>query len=91
MFSTPHPNLIQADTFSVEVLGRTGLRYSDSSGRTVRVDSELLTGSAGLVVYSGSITEWQNPPGSITSEDRAMILEQIRQAFRFKGYEIEII
>jgi hypothetical protein len=44
MFTSPRPNLCESsDGFSVEVLGRTGLRYCEG-GRQMFVDSEVLSG-----------------------------------------------
>ena len=92
MFSTPHPNVIKSDAFSVEVLGRTGLRYTDHhTSRTVRIDSELLAGPAGIVVYADSIMNWEAPPERITDTERITIVERINEAFKFRGYEIEVI
>jgi hypothetical protein len=41
---------LEANGFSVEVLSRTGLRYRET-GRQMLVDSKLLTGPSGIVVY----------------------------------------
>ena len=91
MFSTPHPNVIQADAFSVEVLGRTGLRYTDRhTGQTVRIDSELLAGPAGIAVYLQSTPTWDSPPEQITEDERATIAERIRDAFKYLGYDIDL-
>jgi len=92
MFKIPKVNVIESDEgFSVEVLGRTGVRYSEG-GRTLRVDSEVLAGPAGLVIYTASITQW-NPPHESEAVDeskRQVIVDNIRRAFRFRGLEIEV-
>jgi hypothetical protein len=51
MFTSQGPNLYKSsDGFSVEVLGRTGLRYGEAN-RQMFVDSEVLTGPCGMAVY----------------------------------------
>lgn len=48
-FSEPRANLIESDAgFSVEVLGQTGIRYSEG-GRTAFVDSEVLAEPATIL------------------------------------------
>lgn len=93
MFTTPRPNYYESSQgFSVEVLGRTGLAYREA-GRELFVDSEVLTGPTGMAVYRDSISRWKPPHDAeiVTDEDRARILENIREAFRFQGFEIDII
>lgn len=93
MSITPRPNMIESDEgFSVEVLGLTGLLYREH-GKSLRVDSELLAGSAGIVVYRDSIDEWVER-ASGPRLDQAVserILENIRRAFRHRGFEIEVL
>ena len=83
MFTSPRPNLYESsDGFSVEVLGRTGLRYRED-GRQMFVDSEVLTGSFGMAVYKDTIQNWDPPNDKIpiTDSDRDRILNNIRDAF----------
>ena len=93
MFVIPRPNVIQSsEGFSVEVLGLTGLLYTEGT-RSLRVDSEVLGGKAGLMIYKESIKSW-NPPydAEVISEiERNTIMERIRNAFRFRGFEIVIV
>lgn len=93
MFSTPRPNLYESsEGFSVEVLGRTGLRYREGE-REMFVDSEVLTGLSGILIYGDSIEKWdppnQNEP--VTDAERNRILENIRKTFRFQGFEIDVL
>jgi len=92
MFEIPRVNVIQSDEgFSVEVLGRTGLLYTEGS-RSLHIDSEVLAGPSGLVIYTNSIRSW-NPPHdneAIDKSKRDAIVENVRRAFRFRGLEIEI-
>jgi hypothetical protein len=93
MFTTPRPNLFESsDGFSVEVLGRTGLRYREGN-RTLFVDSEVLSGAAGIAVYRDTIARWEAPHDADTVDqaDRERILNNIREAFRFQGFEIQVI
>lgn len=92
MFSIPRVNVIESDEgFSVEVLGRTGLRYTEGE-RTLFVDSEVLMGPSGLAVFSDSISRWESPEDQeISDEEKRRILDNIRRAFRFRGLEIKSI
>lgn len=93
MFTTPRPNFYESSNgYSVEVLGRAGLTYREA-GREMFVDSEVLAGPAGLVVYRDTISQWKPPHTSerISEEDRDKILRNIREVFRFQGFEIEVI
>jgi len=92
MFQIPRVNVIESDEgFSVEVLGRTGLRYSEGN-RWLRIDSEVLDGPSGIVLYSRSIKEWDGPtPGEpIEMAVKARIIENVRAAFKFRGLNIEV-
>lgn len=92
MFSIPRPNVIEStDGFSVEALGRTGLRYSEA-GKTLKIDSEVLAGPSGMVVYTDSINHWEEPHHvePFSDADRQRVIENVKAAFRFRGYDIEI-
>lgn len=92
MFSIPRPNVIESSTgFRVEVLGRTGLLYSED-GKSMRIDSEILAGPAGMVIYTDSIKGWSQPHDLICLDDpdRERILVNVRAAFQFRGYDIEV-
>jgi hypothetical protein len=93
MFTITRKNVIQSDEgFSIEVLGRTGLLYTEED-KSLSIDSEVLAGPSGLVVYKNSIKAW-NPPHNnelIVESKRNAIIENIRRAFRFRGLEIEVM
>jgi len=57
------------------------------------VDSEVLAGSSGMVVYKDTIGKWDAPHEnmSMTGSDRDRILKNIQDAFRFQGFEITVI
>lgn len=93
MFSCPRPNLyVSSEGYSVEVLGRTGLRYREGE-RAMRVDAEVVTGPSGLLVYRSTIRRWEPPHAAepIDAAGQARILENIRAAFRDRGFEIDAI
>ena len=67
MFTSSRPDLYESsDGFSVEVLGRTGLRYREE-GRQMFVDSEVLTGPSGMAVYKDTIQKWDPPYDNVRS------------------------
>jgi hypothetical protein len=93
MFNSPQPNIIESsDGFCVEVLGRAGFLYREGDRKMV-VNSEILTGPSGMVIYHKSIVRWDAPHNSqlIETPERARILANIREAFRFQGFEPQII
>src|SRR5262245_59271710 len=87
MFKIPRPNVINSDEgFSVEVLGRTGVLYSEGR-KILKINSEVLAGPAGLVIYTNSIIRWEPPDEDelVDTAKRQAIVENIRRAFRFRG------
>lgn len=89
---TRHGNTyVSAEGFSVTVLGRTGLLYEEGP-RRLNVDSELLTGPSGIAVTSGSIRQWQPPYADkpLDMRRRLVIIDNIRRAFHFDGFDISI-
>jgi hypothetical protein len=93
MFTIPQVNVIESDEgYSLEVLGRAGLRYREPP-REMIIDSEVLMGTPPLVVYTVSIRRWNQPFAEevIDEGKRRQIVDNIRRAFRFEGFEIAII
>jgi hypothetical protein len=84
--------LYESSDGSVEVLGRTGLRYREAD-REMFVDSEVLTGSSGMAVYKDTIQKWDPPYDNapVTESDRDRILNSVRDAFRSQAFEIDVI
>jgi hypothetical protein len=92
-FSAPHPNVIESDSgFSVEVLGRTGLRYVEGD-RSMFIDSEVLAKPGAMALWSESVKRWDRPREAevVGSEDRSRIIENLRMAFESQGYELQVI
>lgn len=76
--------------FSVEVLGRTGLRYSEGE-RTAFIDSEVLSQGYGIWIEGNSLTKWDQPDGSpISATERDRILDNVKRAFDFFGQRADI-
>ena len=91
-FTRPRPTLVRGPGFSVEELGRTGLRYVEGE-RVMLVDSEGLAVPSRIAVYRGSITAWQPPFAAdpVGREDVTRIIDNIVNALGFCGYKIEVI
>lgn len=88
-FSEPEPNLIKSSSgFTVRVLGRTGLHYSEGD-RTVWIDSEVLATPRAIAVHMDSMKVWTSPDGSeeVTEEDRARATSNIERAFTACEYQ----
>jgi hypothetical protein len=92
-FRVPKVNVIESsEGFTVEVLGRTGLRYQEV-GRDLFVDSEVLAADFGLLVIANSIQNWGSPRRSSSTMERAnrvRIIENIQRAFASQGQCVEI-
>lgn len=91
MFKRPRVNVIESDDgYSVEVLGRTGLLYTEKE-KSICIDSEVLNGSTRAVIKK-STSKWEHPYEKefIDDNKRNLIVENIRQALRFDGAGIEI-
>lgn len=89
MFTTPRPNVIVSDEgFSVEVLGRTGVKYEDNLS-AVMVDGEVLAGPAGFMIYKDS-ARVVGGEGRLSDSRREVVVDNIRRAFAHRGFNIEI-
>jgi hypothetical protein len=92
-FSEPEPNLIESTAgFSVQVLGRTGMRYREE-GRSVSLDSELMNEPMAMLAYAGSIKKWDAPheADQVNDSDRRRIVQNITRAFEAMGYKITFV
>jgi Immunity protein 74 len=91
-FSSPRANLVVGDNgVSIEVLGRTGIRYSEG-GRSCFVESEVLATPA-IAVWPSGIRCWDPPHAEspLTDDDRRRILQNIADAFASQEWGLEII
>lgn len=82
---------VSDEGFSVEVLGRTGLLYEEGP-RRMKVNSEILLGPEGMVIYPNSAMKWNAPYDHepVDSQKRLAIVDNIRRAFRSDGFEIHV-
>jgi len=93
MFSAPRANVIESDAgFSIEVLGRTGMKYREGD-RALFVDSEVLAPGKGIAIFTNSIKKWDAPNGEepISPEKKAAIISNIKAAIDFKQQPLEIL
>ena len=92
MFSVPRVNVIQSsDGFSVEVLGRSGLKYQEKD-HVMMIYAEVLA-TDGIAIWQRTMKKWEPPHESeeIDSDRRGEILGNIKRAFSFRGTRIQII
>ena len=93
MFSIPRVNVIESDTgFSVEVLGRTGMKYREGD-KCLFVDSEVLVAGKGIMISAKSIKYWDPPHDKeeISPNKKAIILNNIKDAIGFRNEPVEIL
>ncbi len=93
MFKISKKNVIESDEgFSVEVIGRTGIKYSEIN-KSINIDSEILAGPSGIVLYKDSIKSWNFPDNDIIIDEnkRMKMICNIREAFKYRGVQIQII
>jgi hypothetical protein len=93
MLTSPRVNLVESDSgFSVEVLGRTGIKYREGA-KVLFVDSEVLVTGKGIMVVAKSIEHWDPPDDAelIGPEKKAIILNNIKDAIGFWNEPVEIV
>lgn len=91
-FTKPALNTYASSSgFTVKVLGRTGLLYSEGE-RSIHIDSEVLAGEPpGIWVTQNTGFEWQPSDGRPVSDaERDRILGNIKRAFGFFGHRLEV-
>ena len=93
-FSEPEPNVIESTAgFSVRVLARTGLRYTEGQ-QSVWIDSEVLAkpGPGAIALFRDRIDIWDslNDPVPVSDADRDRITENVKRAFEARGYELQV-
>jgi hypothetical protein len=66
--------------YKVVAKGRSGLLYKEG-GKTITVDSELLSESLGIAIFTNSIKSWNAPFNEevLSEEDRSRIIENIKK------------
>lgn len=91
VFTEPEPNVIESSCgFSVRVLGRTGLRYTEGE-HSVWIDSEVLAAPHGLVMYPPSVRVWEGPgPREVSDAERERVVSNLKRAFASCSYELDV-
>ena len=66
--------------YKVVSKGRSGLLYKEGD-KTITVDSELLSESLGIAIFTNSIKSWDHPfnEEALSGEDRSRIVENIKK------------
>ena len=82
--------LFQSKKYKVNLRGRTGLTYTEDK-KTIVIDSELFFDPAGVTIYCDSIQHWDAPTKEIlTSEEKTMIIHNIKSELEKKGYRVDL-
>jgi hypothetical protein len=92
MFTMSKKYAIRSDEgFSVEVIGRGQLLYREEA-RSMKIESEFLTGRVLLVVYTDSIVRWEAPYENDRVDDatRRRVIANITNAFASQDYVIRL-
>lgn len=92
-FSVPRPNVYRASSgYSLEVLGRTGLNYTEGD-HTMLIDSEVLAPPGGIVVYKDTIRAWQPPHDAerLSENARSRILENVMAALQSQDIPVDVV
>lgn len=86
-----HPENISPKGFSIELVFNSKLIYRESN-RKMMIFIEMLSGKFALAVYRESMKHWEPPYDTVpvTKEEQERIIENIRDIFRYQGYEIEV-
>lgn len=90
-FSEPEPNVIESSAgFSVRVLGRTGMQYTEGK-RSVWIDSEVLATPRAIAMFKETIRAWEGPdPGEVSATERDRIAGNIKRAFDACCYDLQV-
>jgi hypothetical protein len=92
-FFVPRPNVYQcSDGYVVEIVGRTGMRYSEG-GRTMFVDSEILAPPAGVAIYKDTIARWEPPHAAeaLSPDECLRIRDNIVAALQSQGIAVDLL
>ena len=93
MFAPSHLHAynISPKGFSIEPVFNSKLIYREAD-RKMNIFIELLTGDYTLALYRESMKNWEAPYDTepITKEEQERIIGNIREIFRFQGYEIDV-
>lgn len=93
MFTIPRVNAIESDEgFVVEFMSRDCLAYSEGDTKW-EVEIEFLAGPSVLAIYQTTLHRLPPPvnAGEVSDADRTRIIDNIRRAFRFRGFDPQVI
>jgi hypothetical protein len=93
MFSIPRVNVTESDAgFSIEVLGRTGMKYREGK-KALFIDSEVLAPGKGIAIFAKSIRKWDPPYEGepIDPAKKRAIVSNIRKALSFRSETLEVL
>ena len=92
MFFIPRVNVIESDSgFSIEVLGRIGMRYREGD-KSLLIDSEVLA-TKGISISARSIQRWEGrySEEEIGRDKKNEIIGNIRRALEFRNESLEVL
>ena len=78
--------------YKVVSKGRSGLLYKEGD-KTITVDSELLSESLGIAIFTNSIKSWEAPfnDEALSSEDRTRIIENIKKDLEKQKHKVILV
>ena len=93
MFHVSRINVIESDLgFSIEMLGRTGIKYRESD-KTMFIESEILmTDVPTVAIWRDYIQSWASPHDKeqVSAQKQMEILKHICAALKWRGTQVEI-
>jgi hypothetical protein len=93
LFAEPEPNRFESsDGYSVEILGRSRIKYSEKD-RSTSIQSEALATIGSMALYDDSLIHWDSPHEAelLTIETRNKIISRVDAAFAWRGYKLEVM
>ena len=78
--------------YKVVARGRSGLLYREGE-KTITVDSEMLSESLGVAVFTDSIKSWNAPYSeeTLSDEDRSRIIENIKKDLKKQKHKVILV
>ena len=78
--------------YKVVAKGRSGLLYKEGE-KTITVDSELLSESLGIAIFTDSIKSWDAPYSeeALSDEDRRRIIENIKKDLEKQKHKVILV
>jgi hypothetical protein len=78
--------------YKVVAKGRSGLLYKEGE-KTIAVDSEQLSESLGIAIFTNSIKSWEAPfnDEALSNEDRTRIIENIKKELEKHKHKVILV